>query len=324
MSANACYASYVSERRICLSHERRRNTGIHFLLQEAVVRVFLALAVLFFPFLVAQENDYRGVPCGNEPLDIPAVAQKAEAGDPTAQYLLGMHYAFGKQDDQQLAQSVYWFRKSAEQRYSEAEYRLGQAYASGRGVRNDSKTASYWFRRASEDGAVNAQFWLGLMYENGRGVKRNRQQALTWFLRAAKQGNPDAQVSRGQAYEDGDGVPQDYVQAAEWYRKAAEHVPDYGGAGQGRNDLGLLYLDGLGVPQDYVEAYKWFALAGVTQNMDEAAKRMTQDQVAEAQRRAKAWAKDHPVPVTTCLSAVSNSPIPNSRLAHCTNEGEAP
>ena len=306
----AFYATYWSERRILLD-----NDGHSFLLQEVVVRVLLAFALSFLPYLLALENDHWGVPCGNEPLDIPALRQKAEAGDPTAQYLLGMHYAFVIQNDEQLTQSVYWFRKSAGQGYSEAEYRLGQAYASGRGVRDDSKAASYWFRRAAEDGAVNAQFWLGLMYENGRGVKRNRQQSLKWFLKAAKQGNSDAQVSLGQAYEDGDGVPQDYAQAAEWYRKAAEHVPDYGGAGQGRNDLGLLYLDGLGIPQDYVEAYKWFALAGVTRNMNEAAKRMTQDQVAEAQRRAKAWAKDHPVPVTTCLSSVSNSPIPNSRLA---------
>jgi uncharacterized protein len=294
-----------------------RQDGHSSLLQETVVRVWLAFALLLLPFLVAQENDHSGVPCGNEPLDIPVVREKAEAGDPTAQYLLGMHYAFGikNDDDEQWTQSVYWFRKSAEQRYSEAEYRLGQAYASGRGVRNDSKAASYWFRRAANDGAVNAQFWLGLMYENGRGVQRNRQEALKWLLRAAKQGNPDAQVSLGQAYEDGDGVPQDYAQAAEWYSKAAEHVPDYGGAGQGRNDLGLLYLDGLGIPQDYVEAYKWFALAGIPRNMEEAAKMMTQDQVIEAQRRATAWAKDHPIPVTTCLSSVSNSPITQSRLA---------
>ena len=147
--------------------------------------------------------------------------------------------------------------------------------------------------------------------------KRNHEQALKWFLTAAKQDDPDAQVSLGQAYEDGDGLPQDYGRAAAWYTKAAEHVPDYGGAGQGRNNLGLLYLDGRGTPQDYVEAYKWFALARVTQNMDEVAKRMTPDQVAEAkQRRAKAWAKDHPVPVTTCLSSVSNSPIASFRLAH--------
>jgi TPR repeat protein len=40
--------------------------------------------------------------------------------------------------------------------------------------------------------------------------------------------------------------------ATEWYLKAAEHFPDLGGAGQGRNSLGLLYMQGLGVPQDYI------------------------------------------------------------------------
>ena len=42
-----------------------------------------------------------------------------------------MHYALGIQKDEQLTESAYWFRKSAEQGYPEAEYRLGQAYASG-------------------------------------------------------------------------------------------------------------------------------------------------------------------------------------------------
>ena len=280
------------------------------------MRLFSALALLFsLFFLFAQENNSSIAPCGNEPLD-PAVRQRAEGGDAAAQYALGMHYAFGLKNDEHLSESVYWFRKSAEQGYVEAEYRLSQAYGSGRGIRDDSKTALYWLRKAAHDGAVNAQLWLGMMYERGTVVKQNREEALKWYFRAAKKGNPDAQFSVGQAYEEGDGVLQDYALAAAWYRKAAEHVPDYGGAGQGRSSLGLLYLEGRGVPEDYVEAYKWFALSGVTSEMDKAAKRMTQDQIAEAQRRAKAWTKEHPAPLSTCLSALSNSPIPNSRVAH--------
>ena len=283
------------------------------------MRVLLTLPLLFVSVLLAQETDHPAVPCRQEPLDVPAMTQKAEAGDRIAQYLLGMHYAFGIQTEDHVTQSVYWFRKSAEQGYSEAEYRLAQAYASGRGIGDDSKGASYWFQKAAEDGSVNAQFWLGLMYENGRVVEQSHEEALKWFVRAAEQGDPDAQVSLGQAYEDGDGLPQDYEQAAQWYRKAAEHVPDFGGAGQGRNELGLLYLDGVGVPQDYVEAYKWFALAGfsrnISRNMEEAARTMTRDQIAEAQRRAKDWIKGHPVPSKICLSSISNSPIPNPRLA---------
>jgi hypothetical protein len=46
-----------------------------------------------------------------------------------------------------------------------------------------------------------------------------------------------------------------------------EHVPDLRGAGQGRNQLGLLYLDGRGVPLDYVQAYFWFSLSGFDVNI---------------------------------------------------------
>jgi hypothetical protein len=67
--------------------------------------------------------------------------------------------------------------------------------------------------------------------------------------------------------EDGDGVEQDYALAAHWYRRAAEHVPNLGGAGQGRNSLGNLYMEGLGVPNDPVQAYMWFSLAGVDKNI---------------------------------------------------------
>ena len=67
-------------------------------------------------------------------------------------------------------------------------------------------------------------------------------------------------------YGDGERVPQNYAQAANWYRKAAEHVPNFGGADQGKNNLGLLYMNGLGVLKDYVQAYMWFSLANVEAN----------------------------------------------------------
>ena len=85
-------------------------------------------------------------------------------------------------------------------------------------------------------------------------------------------------------YEHGEGVPQNYVLAAQWYRKAAEHVPDFGGAGQGRNNLGLLYMDGLGVPKDYVQAYMWFSLTNFETNLSSAKAQMTPAQVLEAER----------------------------------------
>jgi uncharacterized protein len=74
---------------------------------------------------------------------------------------------------------------------------------------------------------------------------------------------------------------------------AAEHVPDLGGAGQGRNNLGLLYLNGNGVPKDYVQAYMWFKLTPDETNLCDAEAQMTAAQIAEAERMAAEWKGSH-------------------------------
>ena len=79
-----------------------------------------------------------------------------------------------------------------------------------------------------------------------------------------------------------------------WYLKAAEQ-----GYAMAQNNLGVLYVIGEGVPQDYVSAHLWFNLAAAqghkkAQNGQEiVAKRMTPDQIAEAQRMAREWMAKH-------------------------------
>jgi hypothetical protein len=149
----------------------------------------------------------------------------------------------------------------------------------------------------AQHGDVGAQFWLGAGYEQGWFGKADFREALKWLRKAAAHGDPDAQNTLGQMYEDGEGVEQNYALAAKWYLKATEHVPDLGGAGQGRNNLGLLYLDGLGVPKDYVQAYMWFSLANTEENLSYAKAQMTPAQVLEAERMAKEWKSRHPDPL---------------------------
>ena len=147
-------------------------------------------------------------------------------------------------------------------------------------------------------GDASSQMWLGCAYEQGWFGKTNFTEALKWFRRSAEQGDPDAQNALGQMYEDGEGVTQNYASAAEWYRKAAEHVPDFGGAGQGRNHLGLLYLDGHGVPKDYVQAYMWFSLDGESNpNLPFAKDHMTPEQILEAERLVVEWKSRHAMPL---------------------------
>jgi TPR repeat protein len=146
----------------------------------------------------------------------------------------------------------------------------------------------------AQHGDVGAQFWLGAGYEQGGSGKTDFKEALKWLRKAAAQGDSDAQNMLGQMYGDGEGVRQNYVLAAKWYRKAAEHVPDLGGAGQGRNNLGMLYMDGLGVSKDYVQAYMWFRLTNFESNLSYAKAYMTPAQVLEAERMATEWKRHHP------------------------------
>lgn len=147
----------------------------------------------------------------------------------------------------------------------------------------------------AERGDAGSQMWLAAAYEQGWFGMTNIPEALKWYRKSAAKGNPDAQNELGQMYEDGEGVKQDYVLAAKWYRKAAEHVPNLGGAGQGRNNLGMLYLDGHGVPKDYVQAYMWFSLSGGEQNANLAYARehMAPDQILKAEHRVEEWRRRH-------------------------------
>ena len=153
----------------------------------------------------------------------------------------------------------------------------------------------------ARQGDAGSQMWLASAYEQGWFGETNIPEALKWYRQSATKGNPDAQNELGRMYEDGEGVKQNYVLAAKWYRRAAEHIPDFGGAGQGRNNLGLLYLNGRGVPQDYIQAYMWFSLAkfktekcgpGLS-NLGLAAQQMTPVQILEAERRVQEWRVKH-------------------------------
>jgi uncharacterized protein len=64
-------------------------------------------------------------------------------------------------------------------------------------------------------------------------------------------------------------------------------------------DLGMMYATGRAVPLDYVSAHKWFNIAAHHGNPDavrlrrEIAEQMSDTEIAEAQRSARAWLKSH-------------------------------
>jgi len=221
------------------------------------------------------------------PAELNQLLSKAASGDAEAQYWMGIFYTEGKVP-KNLEEGGGWLLKSAEQGNASAQL----AYGLLSRLANPS-IAERWSLRAAEQGHTEAQFWLGVGYEQNWFGTVDIEEAIKWYRKAAEGGDPDAQVELGQKYEDGEGVEQDYKLAAECYRKAAEHVPNLGGAGQGRNRLGLLYMQGLGVPQDYVQAYFWFSLDGAEGNAADARAHLMPAQIRGVERLINEWKQQH-------------------------------
>ena len=174
--------------------------------------------------------------------------------------------------------------------------------------KNPKQLVDSW-TEAAEQGNANAQLWLGVFYEQGRdGIKRDYVEAFKWLSMAAKQGQPDAQVTLGQMYENGEGVPQDYGLAAHWYRQAADHTMNLGGAGVAAKSIVELYEHGHATAQDYVFVYLWYAYVQDVDGMQDVAQKMNASQIADAQRRVRAWVNPGvPCPTTAMASLPESS-----------------
>lgn len=105
-----------------------------------------------------------------------------------------------------------------------------------------------------------------------------------------------AQMALADLYANHRGPAQDLVEALRWYRKAAERA--YAPA---LHELAQAYATGRGVPADDVEAYLWIDLAAFRARgalreqclaeRDALARRMSPEQVAQAERRGVEWKK---------------------------------
>ncbi len=112
--------------------------------------------------------------------------------------------------------------------------------------------------------------------------------ALREWRPIAENGDAVAQYNLGLMYDRGWGVPQDYKEAAKWYTLSAEQ-----GYSEAQTGLGWLFGLGYGIPQDYVRAHMWYNLSASNGDKDGAegrdivAKKMTTEQIAEAQKLAR-------------------------------------
>jgi len=142
----------------------------------------------------------------------------AAAGDPVAQFQLGLSYLEQGRTDE----GVTLIRKSANQNQPAAQYRLAKLYEIGEGVTQDSNMARQLTERAATNGNRIAMHDLALYYAEGRGgVEANLPTAAKWFEKAAERGVVDSQFNLGVLFESGQGLPKNVNDAFVWYSIAA-------------------------------------------------------------------------------------------------------
>ena len=221
----------------------------------------------------------------------------ANYGDARCQFYLGVIYDEGEIGvPEDNTEAVKWYRKAAEQGYLVAQLALGVIYDYGEvGIPEDNTEAVKWYRKAAEQGDLGAQLALALTYDEGEiGVSEDNKEAVKWYRKAAEQGSAQAQYNLGLMHYDGEGVRSDNTEAFKWYSKAAEQ-----GLAEAQYNLGLMYYTGEGLRQDYVMTHMWFSLAA-EQELEIAqkskaiiTKKMTKEQIAEAQKLSREWMAKH-------------------------------
>lgn len=186
------------------------------------------------------------------------IRRAADAGLPEAQHNLGVLVRDGRAGlAKDPAVALQWFRAAADQAYAPAYASLGEAYDRGLGVEKDEREAVEWWRKGTAVNERASQYHLALAYLGGKGgLARDANEAVALLRRAANQRLPAAQAAIGQLYNRGTGVPADYVLAYMWFNLARA---------QGFN------------PQWMREA------------MGALEKKMTPEQLADAQRRSREW-----------------------------------
>ena len=188
------------------------------------------------------------------------------------------------------------FKECANHGDARCQFYLGVIYDEGEiGVPEDNTEAVKWYRKAAEQGYLGAQLALAVIFDYGEvGIPEDNTEAVKWYRKAAEQGSAQAQYNLGLMHYDGEGVRSDNTEAFKWYGKAAEQ-----GCAAAQYNLGLMYYTGEGLRQDYVMTHMWFSLAA-EQELEIAQKskaiiikKMTKEQIAEAQKMSREWMAKH-------------------------------
>jgi TPR repeat protein len=137
----------------------------------------------------------------------------ARAGDPEAEYNLGLLYELGRGVPRDLHEARKHYEHAAEHGNAAAQVSLGRLYREARGVAFDPARAFALFESAAEQGDAAGQYELGLAYAQGLGVTADLAGAVGWLTQSASLHYPKACYALALLYVRGEGVAKNPVVA---------------------------------------------------------------------------------------------------------------
>lgn len=146
-------------------------------------------------------------------LDVPTLVQRAEAGDPDAQFHLANRYESGRGVERNGTEAIRWYLAAAQQGNAEAQNSLGSI----RQAQKKFEEAGEWFTKASNQGHALATNNLAYLHDLGLGYPQNRQEAHRLYLLSANRGWAEAMWNLSNMFGAGQlGAPPDLLQACIW------------------------------------------------------------------------------------------------------------
>ena len=188
--------------------------------------------------------------------------READAGNVTAQRLLGTMYDKGTGVPADPAQAVAYYTKASVSDL-QAMFLLSHLMETGRGTEVNSAYATAMLRKAAAGGLLPAMQALAFRLENGAGMKKDEAEAAVWYKSAADKGDASAQEKFAEMLSKGRGVTKDETRAIEYYTKSADQ-----GTATAAWQLAQIYFKGRGTQKDEAAGMLWLKKAAAKNQSD--------------------------------------------------------
>ena len=119
--------------------------------------------------------------------------EKANLGNPEAQYQLGKACLEGNGIAKDTRKGREWLEKAANGGYAAAQYEIGKAGRDSKDTAVETKVDMGWLKKAAEGGFAAAQYDLALAYREGKGVDKDESLSRDWLRKSAASGYAPAQ-----------------------------------------------------------------------------------------------------------------------------------